>query len=112
MHNRYNRNHKYVSLLNNLFKYVQRVYHMHFKDIEVSGITTIVFNRKREWIKQPDTRWVESKGYLNCDHDEMMFIVNNLKDKPTARMWVHGYTLNIETRYWKGDECVSQSGTI
>jgi hypothetical protein len=80
---------------------------MRFKDIEVSGITTIVFNRKRafaqsmidkSWIEvnKNDTIFIDSAGKENrISHEEMMSRVNHAKEDNRFRMWVHNDTLNI-----------------
>jgi hypothetical protein len=80
---------------------------MRFKDIEVSGITTIVFNRKyafaqsmidRSWIQvnKNDTIFIGSTGKENrISHEEMMSRVNHAKKDKRFRMWVHNDTLNI-----------------
>ena len=72
---------------------------MKFKDIEVSGIETIVFNRTLVWKKMSDTMWACHAGnvVVDCPHDAMMRIVNAIKSENGARLWVHGYTLNVES---------------
>lgn len=69
---------------------------MRFYDIEVSGIKTIVFNKKRLWEKQADNTWLESNRSIVCSHEEMVWIIDRLKYDRKSRMWVHGDTLNIE----------------
>jgi hypothetical protein len=82
---------------------------MRFKDIEVSGITTIVFNRKRafaqsmidkSWIQinKNDTIFIDSGKENHISHEEMMSRVNHAKGDNRFRMWVHNDTLNIIRR--------------
>ena len=84
---------------------------MKFKDIEVSGIVNIVFNRKSQWVftdigdKGKVWRLLsnpaqgEIPGFpINGPyryHGEMMRIINAVKNDPRYRMWVHFDTLNI-----------------
>jgi hypothetical protein len=82
---------------------------MRFHDIEVSGITNIVFNRTFVWKKQKSGEyptWVcqmPGEKSIDCSHSGMMRIVNMLKDDAGTRMWVHGDTLNIESEpMWVG----------
>jgi hypothetical protein len=82
---------------------------MRFHDIEVSGITSIVFNRTFLWKKRKgeDPMWVchtPGEKSIDCPHSGMMRVVNMLKDDPVTRMWVHGDTLNIESEtIWVGE---------
>jgi hypothetical protein len=83
---------------------------MRFHDIEVSGIESIVFNRKNRWvfadIGDKGTVWRELDqtpgatpgfpiGGKYKTHTEMMKIVNELKKDRRYRMWIHYDTLNI-----------------
>jgi hypothetical protein len=78
---------------------------MRFHDIEVSGITRIVFNRtfmwkKRKYLPGEDPTWVchtPGEKSITCFHSGMMRIVNMLKDDEGTRMWIHENTLNIES---------------
>ena len=67
---------------------------MKFTNVTVSGITTIVMNRKVVW-KQTEKGWAHSNGHNMTSHDGMMEVVNHLKADRRYRMWVHGNTLNI-----------------
>jgi hypothetical protein len=74
---------------------------MHFRDVQVSGITKVVFNRKTIWNQMsPGNNWFRPlepnvmKQTVRC-HAEMMGIINLLKADRRYRMWVHGDTLNI-----------------
>lgn len=69
---------------------------MKFKNIEVSGITRIIFNRKVEWEqKSKDGDWENLKTGEKQPHEAMMDVINILKHKPKCRMWSFGNTLNI-----------------
>jgi hypothetical protein len=77
---------------------------MRFRNIEVSGIERIVFNRKTMWSLINGGRWQKRNTGNFPDtmppsevisHSEMMCRVNNLKKDPRYQMWIHFDTLNI-----------------
>ena len=79
---------------------------MKFENIVVSGIANIVVNRKTKWTQLPSNVWQRHvpKGEEDMfgrgvyTHDQMMEIVQHLKEDRRYRMWIHGDTLNIVRR--------------
>lgn len=89
---------------------------MRFRNIEVSGIERIVFNRETEWRLETENLWrkVVKGDYPDHmptpeyrTHDNMMAIVNALKKDRRFRMWVHFDTLNI---LWRDKNVKSEVG--
>lgn len=70
---------------------------MKFREIEVSGIECIVFNRKHVWRLIEGELWEEKllDKTKRLSHKDMMVIVNALKRDRRYRMWIHFDTLNI-----------------
>lgn len=87
---------------------------MKFKDIEVSGIKRIVINHKKVWEYYPSNTWMVLRPGESTEsfrpHNEMMKIVNILKEDRRYRMWVHGDTLNIERKRPKDAWCCLTCG--
>lgn len=86
---------------------------MRFRDIEVSGVVNIIFNRKTRFKHLGTGVWQrvvlfekeEIHGRGVYTHEQMMDIVNCLKADRRFRMWIHVDTLNVVRRRNGEDLC-------
>jgi hypothetical protein len=88
---------------------------MHFKDIYVGGIKTIVINRKATWIKMTSGKWVrpipetpDSPTPFRT-HENMMNIVNHLKGDRRYEFGIDAEcgTLHINRKKAKNEQMIS-----
>jgi hypothetical protein len=75
---------------------------MRFRNVEVTGITSIVFDRKVIWNLDKGTSVWYATTERFMYHSDMMKIVNLLKRDNRYRMWVHADTLNIVRKSERG----------
>lgn len=69
---------------------------MKFKNIEVNGIVTVVFNREVEWKHLAISNdWIRTDEGRVIAHNTMMWIIRKLMGDHRYRMWVHQGTLNV-----------------
>lgn len=70
------------------------------RPIEVTGITRIVFDRKRVWDKDTDEIWTAKNDGSDAivrmmNHKDMSERIKYVEADSRFRMWIHGDTLNI-----------------
>lgn len=79
---------------------------MKFNHIEVSGLTTLIINRKQRWVKSPPTSEFETWTRIDLDklqvtecvsHREMVKRIKGMNRSKSIRMWIHGDTINVTT---------------
>ena len=69
---------------------------MKFRNIEVSGIKHIVFNREHKWtFDEKIGDWLCEFEGRRVTHNSMLWIISKLKINSRYRMWIHWDTLNV-----------------